>query len=63
MMQLGTFDDVKRARAVFGDEAFSAALRDAPPGILDAKSWHYWHLFFGLEPRERPGRPLPSISP
>jgi hypothetical protein len=60
LMQLGTWEDVKEARRVFGDAAFKAALESAPPGVLDAKSWHYWRSFFRLAPREQPRRPLPS---
>jgi hypothetical protein len=61
LMQLGTWEDVKRARQLFGDAAFKQALEGAPPGVLDAKSWHYWHLFFGLAPREQPRRSLPGL--
>ncbi len=62
MMQLGTWDDVKQARRLLGDAAFKDALAQAPAGVLDAKSWHYWHLFFGLAPRERPRRPIPGLD-
>jgi len=61
LMQLGTWEDVKQARRFFGDAAFKQALESAPPGVLDAKSWHYWHLFFGLTLRERPQRSLPGL--
>lgn len=60
LMQLGTWDDVRAARQLFGDPAFREALRDAPAGALDARSWNYWHLFFGIEPvPPMPERPLP----
>jgi hypothetical protein len=59
MMQLGTWDDVGKARRLFGDAAFKEALEHAPAGVLDAKSWRYWHLFFDLAPRPMPVRPLP----
>jgi hypothetical protein len=62
LMQLGTWEDVKQARQLFGDAAFMRALESAPPGVLDAKSWHYWHLFFGLALREPPQRPLPGFQ-
>jgi hypothetical protein len=60
LMQLGTWSDVRAARRRFGDEAFKAALQHAPPGVLDERSWNYWHHFFGLLPvPPLPERPLP----
>ena len=35
------------------------ALRHAPPGIIDARSWAYWHLMLDLgEPPSLPERTL-----
>lgn len=59
LMTLGTAEDVRTARRAMGDQAFVDALKHAPPGIMDAKSWNYWHLFFGLQPRALPARALP----
>lgn len=60
VMQLGTAEDVRAARNLLGDDAFRAALRSAPPGILDAKSWNFWHLvLLGQPPPPPPSRPLP----
>lgn len=60
LMQLGTWDDVRLARRLFGDGAFKQALEHAPPGVLDAKSWNYWNLFYGFVPvPPLPERPLP----
>jgi GAF domain-containing protein len=60
LMQLGTAEDVRAARDLLGDEAFRDALRSAPPGILDARSWNFWHLvLLGQPPPPPPLRPLP----
>jgi hypothetical protein len=60
LMQLGTLEDVRAARRIYGDDAFREALRSAPPGILDARSWNFWHLFlFQSPPPSQPERPLP----
>lgn len=60
LMQLGTAEDVGVARTLLGDDAFRAALRSAPPGVLDAKSWNFWHLvLLGQPPPPLPSRPLP----
>lgn len=60
LMQLGTAEDVRSARRLVGDDAFRDALRSAPPGILDAKSWNFWHLvLLGQPPPPPPSRPLP----
>jgi hypothetical protein len=55
-MQLATLEDMRAARAVYGDDAFRAVLCAAPPGILDPRSWNFWHLFF-REPCHRDVRP------
>jgi hypothetical protein len=60
LMQLGTWDDVQGARRLLGDDAFKRALDEAPPGVLDAKSWNYWNRFLGRVPTPAmPERPLP----
>jgi len=60
LMQLGTAEDVRAARRLLGDDAFREALRTAPAGILDPRSWNYWHLvLFGHAPPPPPTRPLP----
>jgi hypothetical protein len=60
LMQLGTAEDVRTARGMLGDEAFRAALRSAPPGVLDDRSWNFWHLvLLGQAPPPLPSRPLP----
>jgi hypothetical protein len=50
VMTLGTWDDVQIVRGALGDDALRQVLSDAPPGIFDARSWHYWHKVFGLAP-------------
>lgn len=59
LMTLGTEEDVRLAREHVGDAAFVQALQHAPPGVMDPKSWNYWHLFFHLPKAPLPGRPLP----
>lgn len=60
LMQLGTEEDVALARRTWGDAAFKHALRHAPPGLLDARSWNFWNLFYGHVPvPPPPSRPLP----
>jgi len=60
IMQLATAEDVEMARRVYGDAAFRDALRAAPAGVLDARSWTFWHRFwFDRDPPALPSRPLP----
>jgi hypothetical protein len=59
LMTLGTAEDVRRVRRALHDQAFVDALEHAPPGVMDPKSWNYWHLFFGRQPPPLPARPLP----
>ena len=61
MMQLATWEDMRAARRLLGDDAFRRALKAAPAGILDPRSWNYWHLvLFGQPPPPLPTRPLPT---
>jgi hypothetical protein len=60
VLQLGTADDVRALRGAVGDDALRAALQEAPPGVLDPRSWNYWHLvLFGHAGPPMPERPLP----
>jgi hypothetical protein len=43
-MTYGTIEDIRILKAAVGREGFREALRQAPPGIFDARSWAYWNL-------------------
>ena len=61
LMQLGTYEDVAAAVEVVGEDGLRDALLHAPPGVLDPRSWTYWHLrLFRRPPPRLPERPLPS---
>lgn len=55
-MALGDLADVNYVEATYGTDRLRHALRAAPPGVLDARSWHYWHHRLGLGA----AGPLPS---
>ena len=60
LLQMGRAEDVRAARRILGDDALRDALRSAPPGVLDARSWSYWHIvLFGHPAPPLPSRPLP----
>jgi hypothetical protein len=60
LMALGTLEDMRFARAHFGDDAFRHALAHAPAGVIDARSWNFWHrLLLGHPPPSLPERQLP----
>jgi hypothetical protein len=59
LMTLGTEDDVWTALDLVGESAFIEALKHAPPGVMDPKSWNFWHLVFHLPMEPLPSRPLP----
>jgi hypothetical protein len=50
LMTYGSIEDVAVASRHFSDESFEAALRYAPPGIFDIRSWTYWHLYYSHDP-------------
>ncbi len=62
-----THADMKVLRRHVTDDAFRAALAEAPPGIVDARSWAYWHSKLGIWPtpplpRRFPEEPLPGAA-
>jgi len=58
VMTLGTWDEVQQVKEAFGWDAFKDALMNAPAGVMDPRSWAYWHAFFGLPEAEMPRRSL-----
>lgn len=56
VMALGDLADVNYVQATFGTARLAHALRAAAPGVLDPRSWHYWHHRLGLGA----AGPLPS---
>lgn len=61
VMALGTWDDVALAKSAYPPDAWKEALREAPPGVIDARSWHYWHNVFRMTPiPPLPTRRLPQ---
>lgn len=40
--------DMRVLRTLVSDNELRFALQNAPPGIIDAKSWAYWHLMLDL---------------
>ena len=56
LMVYGTLEDLTVARQRYDDDDFRRALRNALPGIFDARSWAYWHARLGLG--SAPARPV-----
>jgi len=50
VLTYGTYEDVATLRGYVSDEALAAAIRNAPPGVFDARSWTYWNLKIGRYP-------------
>jgi hypothetical protein len=59
VMTLGTWREVRAMKEALGWNAFREVLEKAPPGVFDARSWNYWHGFFGLP---APGMPQRSLT-
>jgi hypothetical protein len=55
-MARATHDDMKVIRQHVTDADFREALDNAPPGIIDPRSWAYWNSKFGRYPTP----PLPQ---
>ena len=58
VMTLGTWQEVQTVREAFGWDALQDALRHAPAGVFDGRSWSYWHAVFGWPEAEMPRRSL-----
>ena len=50
----GTFDDIQVLRKFVDDDQLRDALRNAPAGVFDPRSWAYWNLVMGLGPTVGP---------
>ena len=50
VMALGLPEHVAEARHRWNDEEFRRALREAPPGVFDPRSWAYWHAKLKVQP-------------
>jgi hypothetical protein len=50
--------DLKLLRNFVNDQQFLHALRHAPPGIIDPRSWSYCHVMLGVEVPPLPERNL-----
>lgn len=49
-MTYATFENMQIIRQHVTDDEMREALRNAPPGIIDPRSWSYWHLKLGQYP-------------
>ncbi len=61
LMVYGTPEDLIVARQRYNDDDFRGALRNALPGIFDARSWAYWHARLDMGPA--PPRPVWKFPP
>ncbi|HEY4213778.1 MAG TPA: hypothetical protein VGM84_20055 [Steroidobacteraceae bacterium] len=49
-MTYALHEDVRVIRRYLSDDDFREALDNAPPGIIDPRSWAYWNLKMGRFP-------------
>jgi len=61
LMTYATPEDLAVARRHLEPEDFREALEKAPPGIIDERSWAYWHAVTGrYPPPPMPRRAIPD---
>ena len=48
--RFATHDDMQLLRTQLSDDDLRSALATAPPGIIDPRSWSYWHAILGTFP-------------
>ncbi len=51
--------DMQVLRSCVSDDQLRFALRHAPPGIIDPRSWAYWHLMLDMDAAPVPERRIP----
>jgi hypothetical protein len=56
VLKIGTAEDYVALRDRVGEAALIDALRRAPPGALDERSWVFWHRRCGLPEAPFPDR-------
>lgn len=49
VMTYGTLEDLAVLRRHVDDDAFREVVADAPPGIMDERSWAYWNVMAGKD--------------
>lgn len=49
-MRYATHQDMQCIRKHVDDDALKVALNHAPAGIIDPRSWAYWHVKMGIYP-------------
>lgn len=49
-MSHATFEDMQIIRSKLSDDDLRQVLANAPPGIIDPRSWAYWHVILGQYP-------------
>ena len=59
-MASATHEDMKVLRRYVSDADFREALDNAPPGIIDPRSWAYWNSVMGRYPA--PPAPKRSLA-
>jgi hypothetical protein len=63
VMNIGTYADVQKLRAVTDDQTLAHVLTHAEAGQFNPKSWHYWHYRLGLADLEQvPPLPIRSFN-
>lgn len=55
-MAAATHEDMKVLRRYVSDADFLEALVNAPPGIIDPRSWAYWNSRMGRYPAPPPSK-------
>jgi hypothetical protein len=62
ILSLGLPEDYLFVEQHFGRPRIIAALRSAPPGSIDPRSWTFWHRQFHLPVPPLPKRRIPGVE-
>lgn len=53
LLTYGVHEDVRAVRRHVDDRQLIKALDQAPPGVIDPRSWTYWNLMLGRHPASK----------
>ena len=60
VMEMGTWEDVRRVEKTLPPESLAKVLWEGEPGWFQPRSWAFWHYRLGLTPTSEEPSPPPA---
>lgn len=59
VMTMGTWEDMVALERIMDFEKLKDALKETPSGVMNERSWHFWHYRLGLVEVDGDVPPMP----